>query len=345
MATQLNQNTAELQAILDAVNALPEAGSGDPVLQEKIVTPTTSQQEVTPDADYDGLSKVTVEAVKKSDMIPADIFIDSETGIVTAEVTYLKGYVDGGVAESTLELPTLSDYTITPSTDGHIVGAGVFLTGPIVVEGDENLVQENIRSGVTLFGIPGIYDGSGGGDDGSFKAIIERTAVNPTLPSDLTKIGYGAFNGCNFLAVESLPEGIVSIGISAFSSCSALALTSLPAGLTSIGAQAFNFCEKLALTSLPDRLATIDSGAFYYCKSLALTKFPKSIETIGSGAFRYCTGLRSLTFEGTPSSINSSAFSDCTNLTTINVPWAEGEVANAPWGATNATINYNYTGA
>jgi hypothetical protein len=26
------------------------------------------------------------------------------------------------------------------------------------------------------------------------------------------------------------------------------------------------------------------------------------------------------------------------------VPWAEGAVANAPWGATNATINYNYTG-
>ena len=34
----------------------------------------------------------------------------------------------------------------------------------------------------------------------------------------------------------------------------------------------------------------------------------------------------------------------CTNLTTINVPWAEGAVAGAPWGATNATINYNYTG-
>jgi hypothetical protein len=38
------------------------------------------------------------------------------------------------------------------------------------------------------------------------------------------------------------------------------------------------------------------------------------------------------------------AFSGCANITTINVPWAEGAVENAPWGATNATINYNYTG-
>lgn len=42
--------------------------------------------------------------------------------------------------------------------------------------------------------------------------------------------------------------------------------------------------------------------------------------------------------------IATDAFEGCTNLTAINVPWAEGAVANAPWGATNATINYNYTG-
>ena len=49
-----------------------------------------------------------------------------------------------------------------------------------------------------------------------------------------------------------------------------------------------------------------------------------------------------LTFQGTPETISKTAFSGCSNLTTINAPWAEGAVANAPWGATNATINYNY---
>ena len=52
--------------------------------------------------------------------------------------------------------------------------------------------------------------------------------------------------------------------------------------------------------------------------------------------------MKTVTFKGKPT-ISDSAFLNCGNLTTINVPWAEGEVANAPWGATNATINYNYT--
>lgn len=44
-------------------------------------------------------------------------------------------------------------------------------------------------------------------DGGSFKAVIERTAVSPTLPGDLTTIGYSAFSGCPNLALTSLPSG------------------------------------------------------------------------------------------------------------------------------------------
>lgn len=55
--------------------------------------------------------------------------------------------------------------------------------------------------------------------------------------------------------------------------------------------------------------------------------------------------MTELTFEGTPTSLDAAVFYNCNNLTIINVPWAEGAIANAPWGATKATINYNYTGA
>ena len=137
------------------------------------------------------------------------------------------------------------------------------------------------------------------GDDGSFKGMIERTASNPTLPSDLTSIGSYAFYHYDKLALASLPAGVTSIGERAFHNCTKLALTSLPAGVTNIGIYAFS----------------------------------------------NCTSLTSITFEGTPTTISSDAFRSCINLTTINVPWAEGAVANAPWGATNATINYNYTGS
>ena len=116
-------------------------------------------------------------------------------------------------------------------------------------------------------------------------------------------------------------------------------------GNTVIRDYAFYNCSRLALTSLPSGLTNIGNNAFLNCSSLALTSLPSGITNIGNYAFQSCSSLASLTFEGKPTSISNSAFRSCTNLTTINVPWAEGEVANAPWGATNATINYNYTGA
>lgn len=134
-----------------------------------------------------------------------------------------------------------------------------------------------------------------------------------------------------------------SIGDYAFYEDTDLALTSLPDGIMGgIGDYAFYGCTNLALTSLPDGITSIGRSAFWYCINLALKSLPDGVTTIGSQAFQNCTSLTTLTFEGTPTAIDSEAFLDCTNLTTINVPWAEGAVANAPWGATNATINYNY---
>lgn len=94
---------------------------------------------------------------------------------------------------------------------------------------------------------------------------------------------------------------------------------------------------------LPDDLTTIGYSAFSGCPKLALTSLPSGVKNIGYGVFANCTGLTSITFKGNPNTIHPSAFNGCSNLTTINVPWAESAVANAPWGATKATINYNYT--
>ena len=98
-----------------------------------------------------------------------------------------------------------------------------------------------------------------------------------------------------------------------------------------------------AITELPSGITKIRSYAFQGNTDLSLTSLPNTVISIGRNAFDHCTGLTTLTFKGTPRDISSSAFSGCDNLTTINVPWAEGAVANAPWGATNATIHYNTT--
>ena len=78
-------------------------------------------------------------------------------------------------------------------------------------------------------------------------------------------------------------------------------------------------------------------------KDLRTLIIPSSVETIADNAFANIRvdGGGGIIFKGTPLSISSSAFTSTREIE-IKVPWAEGEVANAPWGATNATIHYNY---
>lgn len=161
---------------------------------------------------------------------------------------------------------------------------------------------------------------AGGTSDVNLIGIIERTAKTPTLPEGLTSIGAYAFYEHTTLALTELPDSIESIDKAAFSGCANLALTKLPANLQSIGEQAFNYCINLAITEIPEYITDIGDNAFGFL----------------------CNGIKELTFLGHPEEISSNAFSGCTNLKTINVPWSEGDVDNAPWGATKATINYDY---
>lgn len=52
--------------------------------------------------------------------------------------------------------------TVTPGTEEkEIAPAGAILAGPISIAGDENLLPENIKKGVSIFGVDGANDGAG----------------------------------------------------------------------------------------------------------------------------------------------------------------------------------------
>jgi hypothetical protein len=98
------------------------------------------------------------------------------------------------------------------------------------------------------------------------------------------------------------------------------------------------------LTTFPSGMTSIGAYAFRQGTGLASITLPPALTTIGDFAFSNCTGLETVKFTSTVSSIPGGVFSGCTKLSTIYVPWSQGQVANAPWGASNATIVYDYTG-
>ena len=186
------------------------------------------------------------------------------------------------------------------------------------------------------------------------------------LPSTVVQISIGAFMGATKLNEVTGWDNVTAIGTSAFESCSSLTHTSLPPNLTHIsnnvfanarvpinylpesvkhiGGNAFYRVSGMNLKKLPQSLTTIVDYAFYNTgyANVSFSEIPASVQTIGTQAFRgACLGIvGSLTFKGTPTSIAASAFEMGTNVTDVYVPWAEGAVAGAPWGMTNATIHY-----
>lgn len=62
-------------------------------------------------------------------------------------------YVNG--IKITGNIPSKSGQTYTPGTSNQTITAGQYLSGNQVVSGDADLVAENIKSGVSIFGVSG----------------------------------------------------------------------------------------------------------------------------------------------------------------------------------------------
>lgn len=116
----LTDNKAKIQALLAGINALPEAGSGEPaepVLQEKAVTPTKAAQSVTPDTGFDGLSQVNVGAIPDEYIVPSGTVQITENG--EHDVREAQS-VNVNVAAPEI---TLQEKTVTPTTSAQTVEA------------------------------------------------------------------------------------------------------------------------------------------------------------------------------------------------------------------------------
>jgi hypothetical protein len=75
------------------------------------------------------------------------------------------------------------------------------------------------------------------------------------VPAGVTKIGAGAFRGCDALSSLSVAAGskLAEIGTGAFDGCKALVSFEVPAGVAKIWAGAFGGCEALRSVVLRGR--------------------------------------------------------------------------------------------
>lgn len=176
--------------------ALEGKASATPTLQAKTVTPSTSVQTVTPDSNYDGLSKVTVNAMPTATQATPSISVSS-SGLITASATQTAGYVSAGTKSDTEQLTTQAAKTITPSTSSQTaVASGRYTTGAVTVAGDANLKAENIAEGVSIFGVTGTHSGgsSGGGNIETCTVTISAgTSSGDTSSGIVSEFHYTAY--------------------------------------------------------------------------------------------------------------------------------------------------------
>ena len=76
-----------------------------------------------------------------------------------------------------------SGKTVTPGKSNIVaVESGKYTTGTVYIKGDSNLTAGNIKSGTTIFGVTGTYEGSGGGGY-NLKTVSFTLSKNQTLKS------------------------------------------------------------------------------------------------------------------------------------------------------------------
>ncbi len=157
--------------------ALIRTYEGDPVLEGVTITPTGTEIVKVPPHGVDGFGIVTVEG--DQNLVPENIREGvtvygvegsmTDEGLDTSDATatpddIMEGataYVDGALITGTHVCPPepiLGSVDVTPtgSTFNVVPEEGIDGFSVVTVSGDDNLIPDNIKAGVTVYGVEGI---------------------------------------------------------------------------------------------------------------------------------------------------------------------------------------------
>ena len=143
------------------------------------VTPTTSQQTITPTSPHNGLTSVTVDAVTSS--IDANITAGNiKDGVSILGVT--GNYTGAGAVIDPLSItPSTSAQTFTAS--GGVDGYSPVSVSAVTAAIDANITAGNIKSGVSILGVSGSVTELNGSTT-TINPSTSEQIVSPTSPSN-----------------------------------------------------------------------------------------------------------------------------------------------------------------
>ena len=224
----------------------PEDITVVPQLQEKTVTPSETQQTATPDANYAGLSKVTIGAIPPDYVIPSGTIQITENGVVDVS----------GKANANVNVPTGVDTSDATAVASDILSGktayakGVKLTGSVLTY-DGAFVGNTHTITATLTNVIAASGNATTIAVGETKVLTYTAADGYALPDTVTVTGAtGVWNKANGTLTLSNPTANVTFTIAGVEQSA----TKYTISVTNTGNYAITF-EQNGVT-----LATVDGS-------------------------------------------------------------------------------------
>lgn len=110
---------------------------------------------------YNGVESLSVKENNSSEYV---LFNDTSSADATASdiLGGKSAWVDG--EKVTGNIPSKTAQVFTPGVEDQIIEEGNYLAGEQKILGDANLIADNIKKDVSIFGVNGAFEGSGGGN-------------------------------------------------------------------------------------------------------------------------------------------------------------------------------------